>query len=153
MDLIIRRAEQVDIPVLLQIQKKAFTVQAELYDAYDIPPMIETIEDVDLTSENLVVLVGVIDGKIVGSIRVVFGDNDAEIKRLSVMDEYQGRGIGRKLLSEAEKQCKDLSRIWLFTGGQSYKNINLYKKAGYHVFKEEYWKDNFTLIYLEKIIT
>lgn len=151
MDLIIRKALLKDIPLFLQIQKKAFTVQAELYDAYDIPPMIETAGDIYLDSDNLIVLVAEINDKIVGSIRVVLGDGDAEIKRLSVMDEYQGRGIGRRLLSEAEKYCRNLPRIWLFTGGQSYGNINLYKKAGYHTFKEEHWKDNFTLIYLEKL--
>lgn len=152
MNLLIRKAEQEDIPVLLRIQKKAFIVQAELYDAYDIPPMIETEEDVNLASENLIVLVAEIEGRLVGSIRVVFGEGDAEIKRLSVIDNYQGRGIGKQLLLEAEKHCLNLSRVWLFTGGQSYSNINFYKKSGYLPFKEEPWKDNFTLIYLEKII-
>lgn len=152
MDLVIRKALKEDLPVILNIQKRAFIVQAELYDAYDIPPMIETIEDIDLSSEKLIVLVAEVDGTIVGSIRVVFGEEEAEIKRLSVIDKFQGRGIGRKLLSEAEKNCGGVSRIWLFTGGQSYENINLYKKAGYRPFKEEHWKDNFTLIYLDKIL-
>jgi ribosomal protein S18 acetylase RimI-like enzyme len=150
MDLLIRHAEQKDIPRILEIQKKAFVVQAEKYDAYDIPPMVESPGQIKLESEKIVVLVAEINGEIAGSVRVAYGTDDAEIKRLSVAEEFQKKGIGSRLMMEAEKYCEGLSRIWLFTGGQSFDNINLYKKLGYSTYKEEPWKDNFTLIYLEK---
>jgi len=150
MDLIIRRATPKDIHRILEIQKKAFIVQADKYDAYDIPPMVETADEINLNSSKLVVLVAEIDGVIAGSIRIAYGEDDAEIKRLSVADNFQKQGIGSRLMNEAEKYCDSLARIWLFTGGQSYENINLYKKLGYTSYKEEHWKDNFTLIYLEK---
>ncbi len=150
MDLKIRHAKQEDIPGILEIQKKAFVVQAEKYDAYDIPPMIETASQVKLDSDKLVVLVAELNGILVGSIRIAFGSDDAEIKRLSVSDEFQKQGIGSRLMKAAEKYCEGLSRIWLFTGGQSYGNIELYKKLGYSTYKEDPWKDDFTLIYLEK---
>lgn len=152
MEIVIRPAKKEDITKLLEIQKIAFTVQAKLYDAYDIPPMIETDAEIDLESSNLIVLVAETEGEIAGSIRIAFGDNDAEIKRLSVAEKFQKKGIGTKLLAEAEKHCVNLSRIWLFTGGQSKSNINLYKKIGFVPFKEEHWKDNFTLIYMEKYL-
>ena len=152
MEITIRYATSKDIPKLLEIQKIAFTVQAKIYDAYDISPMIETADEIDLDSSSLIVLVAEIDGEIAGSIRVVFGSNDAEIKRLSVADKFQKKGIGTKLLKEAEKHCDDLKRIWLFTGGQSKSNIDLYKKLGFIPFKEEHWKDKFTLIYMEKYL-
>ncbi|MCK5757923.1 MAG: GNAT family N-acetyltransferase [Clostridiales bacterium] len=152
MEITIRHAASKDITKLLEIQKIAFTVQAKLYDAYDIPPMIETAEQIDLNSTGLIVLVAVIDGEIAGSIRVVVGSNDAEIKRLSVAEKFQKKGIGTKLLKEAEMYCENLTRIWLFTGGQSKSNIELYKKLGFIPFKEEHWKDNFTLIYMEKYL-
>ncbi len=152
MEITIRHATSEDITKLLEIQKIAFTVQAKLYDAYDIPPMIETAEEINLSSTDLIVLVALIDGEIAGSIRVVFKGNDAEIKRLSVAEKFQKKGIGTKLLKEAEMYCENLRRIWLFTGGQSKSNIDLYKKLGFVPFKEEHWKDNFTLIYMEKYL-
>ena len=152
MEITIRHATSEDIIKLLEIQKIAFTVQAKLYDAYDIPPMIETAEEINLSSTDLIVLVALIDGEIAGSIRVVFKGNDAEIKRLSVAEKFQKKGIGTKLLKEAEMYCENLRRIWLFTGGQSKSNIDLYKKLGFVPFKEEHWKDNFTLIYMEKYL-
>ncbi len=144
MEITIRHATSEDIIKLLEIQKIAFTVQAKLYDAYDIPPMIETAEEINLSSTDLIVLVALIDGEIAGSIRVVFKGNDAE--------KFQKKGIGTKLLKEAEMYCENLRRIWLFTGGQSKSNIDLYKKLGFVPFKEEHWKDNFTLIYMEKYL-
>ncbi len=152
MKITIRHATCEDIPKILEIQKNAFTIQAELYDAYDIPPMVETAEEIDLDSTELIVLVAHNEDEIAGSIRVVFGKNDAEIKRLSVAEEFQKKGIGTKLFKEAEKYCEGLARIWLFTGGQSISNINLYKKLGFTPFKEEHWKGNFTLIYMEKYL-
>lgn len=150
MNYTIRQANSGDLARILEIQKKAFIVQAEKYDAYDIPPMVETIKDINLESEKLIVLVAELDGILAGSVRIVYGKDDAEIKRLSVADEFQRQGIGRKLMKEAEKFCGGLSRIWLFTGGQSYNNIELYKKLGYKPYKEDFWKDGFTLIYMEK---
>jgi len=152
MKIAIRQATSEDIPKILEIQKNAFTIQAELYEAYDIPPMVETAEEIDLNSTELIVLVAHNEDEIAGSIRVVFGKNDAEIKRLSVAEEFQKKGIGTKLLKEVEKYCEGLERIWLFTGGQSISTINLYKKLGFAPFKEEHWKGNFTLIYMEKYL-
>ncbi len=152
MELVIRKVLAKDIPVMLEIQKKAFLVQARMYDAYNIPPMIETEDDIDLYSDKLKILVAESEGKLIGSVRIAFGDNDAEIKRLSVADGLQNKGIGRKLLNEAEKHCAGLERIWLFTGGQSKKNISLYTKMGYAPYKEEPFKDQFTLIYMEKLL-
>jgi len=152
MNVVIREAKAEDLPEIIKIQKIAFKVQADRYDAYDIPPMVETEADIDLTSDKLVVLVAEVNGDIAGSVRVGYGDKDAEIKRLSVKEEFQKRGIGSRLMAAAEGYCNSLDRIWLFTGGQSFKTINLYKKLGFSVYKEEPWKDNFTLIYLEKEI-
>ena len=76
MDIIIRQATNNDKNKILEIQKNAFTVQAKLYNAYDIPPMIETAEEINLDSSNLIVLVAEIEGEIAGSIRVVYESND-----------------------------------------------------------------------------
>lgn len=152
MDIKIRPAIAADLEEIIRIQKKAFIVQADRYDAYDIPPMVEKPEDIKLDSSNLVVLVAEADGVIAGSVRVGYDGDEAEIKRLSVSDEFQSMGIGRKLMAVAEEKCIGLKRIWLFTGGQSYRNIEIYKKLGFSVYKEEPWKGDFTLIYLEKLI-
>ena len=104
MEVIIRKAKSEDLVEIIRIQKSAFKVQADRYDAYDIPPMIEKAEDIDLFSENLAVLVAELDGSIAGSVRIGYGEKDAEIKRLSVNDEYQNKGIGKRLIWQTK--CK-----------------------------------------------
>lgn len=150
MKLVFREAKQSDLMELLEIQKQAFMYQAEKYDAYDIPPMVETEDDINLSNPNLTVMVAEVDEKLAGSIRLLKDGDCAEIKRLSVSKDFQKRGIGRKLMNEIEKYSGELSRLWLFTGGQSYINIELYKKLGYKIIKEEPFKDDFTLVYMEK---
>jgi ribosomal protein S18 acetylase RimI-like enzyme len=150
MDIIIRNARKEDLEILLEIQKKAFLVQAEKYDAYDIPPMVEEKDDIDLQDANLTVLVAEMNGELAGSIRLLRDGTSAEIKRLSVSDKYQNMGIGTKLLYEIEKYANGVERLWLFTGGQSEKNISLYRKLGFIAYKEEPFKEEFTLIYMEK---
>ncbi|MBN1624115.1 MAG: GNAT family N-acetyltransferase [Clostridia bacterium] len=152
MDIIIRKATKEDLGILLEIQKKAFMVQALKYDAFDIPPMVEKESEIDLQNINLTVLVAEMNGKLAGSIRLLRDGTNAEIKRLSVDDNYQNMGIGRKLMCEIEKHANGVERLWLFTGGQSEKNISLYKKLGFRVYKEEPFKEEFTLIYMEKCI-
>ncbi len=152
MEIVIRKAMEEDLGALLEVQKKAFLVQAEKYDAFDIPPMVEEKKDIDLKNPNLTVLIAEIDGVIAGSIRLLKEGDGAEIKRLSVLGEYQNLGIGTKLMQEIEEFSYGVERLWLFTGGQSKKNIELYLKLGFRVFKEEPFKDNFTLVYMEKLI-
>ncbi|MFO7612597.1 MAG: GNAT family N-acetyltransferase [Clostridia bacterium] len=152
MRIIVRKAMSSDVHRLLEIQKKAFLVQALKYDAYDIPPMVEEEGDVKIDSPGWLVLVAEADGILAGSIRAEFGRDDAEIKRLSVDDSYQNMGIGSLLMHEIEKHCAGLKRIWLFTGGQSEKNIRLYEKLGYNIFREEPFKDGFTLVHMEKFL-
>ncbi|HPQ45792.1 MAG TPA: GNAT family N-acetyltransferase [Clostridia bacterium] len=152
MEILLRKAGEEDLAEILAIQKKAFLVQAQKYDAYDIPPMVEEASDIDLSDENLSVIVALVSGRIAGSIRLLRDGQSAEIKRLSVSDEWQNMGIGRRLMEEIEKHTEGISRLWLFTGGQSEKNIALYEKMGYRIYKEEPFKDEFTLVYMEKSI-
>jgi ribosomal protein S18 acetylase RimI-like enzyme len=152
MELIIRKARREDLPKMLEIQKRAFLVQAVKYNAYDIPPMVEEENEIDLQNADLTVLVAEMNGEIAGSIRLLRDGNSAEIKRLSVADKFQNMGIGRTLMCEIENYTDGLDRLWLFTGGQSEKNISLYKKLGFRAFREEPFKEKFTLIYMEKSI-
>jgi ribosomal protein S18 acetylase RimI-like enzyme len=67
-----------------------------------------------------------------------------------VHPDCQNRGIGTKLLLEAERVFPSCRRLELFTGDRSVKNIHLYKKLGYRVFKSEKPEGNVNLVFLEK---
>ncbi|MBN2853253.1 MAG: GNAT family N-acetyltransferase [Clostridia bacterium] len=151
MDITIRNAVKQDIEDILRIQKKAFAFQAKKYNDYEMPPMVETYEDVLKDIENQMVFVAVLDSKIVGSVRVIRNQDEAEIKRLAVDDDYHNNGIGHMLMDIAELQHRELKRLWLLTGSESYKSINMYKKLGYEIYKEADHKD-YKLVYLQKFL-
>ncbi len=152
MNITIRDATIEDIDSILTIQKKAYLFQAKKYDDYDMAPMIETVDEVKKVLKSHIILVAVIDEQIVGSIRLIKTGAEAEIKRLSVDDDWQGNGIGHMLMDVVELQDQSIKRLWLLTGSKSYRSINMYKKFGYKLYKEETHKD-YTLVFLEKILT
>jgi ribosomal protein S18 acetylase RimI-like enzyme len=82
-----------------------------------------------------------IDAVVVGYLR---GQNKKEEKyynivSLYVLPEYQGRGIGHKLLSLAEKRTIELGEkeIWLGVMTQNKESVDWYKRVGFEFLKEE----------------
>ncbi|MFX0133871.1 MAG: GNAT family N-acetyltransferase [Candidatus Hodarchaeota archaeon] len=137
---------------ILNLQKIAFQVQAEIYNDYTIPPLIETLEDMKNIFPQQIFLKAIIDDIIVGSVRGYKEGETCIIGRLIVHPDFQNQGIGTKLMNEIEKYFQDIKRYELFTGHKSKKNIYLYKKLGYKEFKLEPINEKLTHIYFEKNI-
>ena len=146
----IARANVKDAEEILSLQKLAYGKEAKLYDEFQIPPLVESLSQLKANFETYVFLKATVNGKIVGSVRVLRNDSTCEVARLMVHPDCQNRGIGTKLLLEAERVFPTCRRLVLFTGDRSVKNIHLYKKLGYRVFKSEKPKGNVNLVFLEK---
>ena len=71
-----------------------------------------------------------------GAFKVYQGDT-AEIKRMFVLPEYRGYGIGLKILNEIELWAteSDFTAYVLETGKKQPEAIRLYQKAGYVIIK------------------
>ena len=91
-----------------------------------------------------------IDKKIVGSVRTYKENETCYIDKLIVHPEYQSQGIGSIMMQEIENMFH-LKRYELFTGEKSKKNLYLYQKLGYKIFKKEKLSDKVKIVYLEKI--
>jgi hypothetical protein len=76
--------------------------------------------------------------------------NTCMIGRLIVHPDYQNRGIGTRLMNEIERCFDEAKRFELFTGHKSERNIALYRKLGYRIFRSEKISGNLTLVYMEK---
>jgi len=74
-----------------------------------------------------------------------------EIKNIAVHEDYQGRGIGRFLLKDAENKAKERGyrEIIIGTPDSAIKQLSIYKKAGFEEFSIK--KDFFTLNYPQPI--
>lgn len=66
-----------------------------------------------------------------------YDDQKAEIKRMYVLPEYRGKGIGLKILNELELWATELNfeECILETGKKQPEAISLYQKAGYEITK------------------
>ena len=66
-----------------------------------------------------------------------YDQNKVEIKRMFVLPDYRGKGIGLDILNELEIWASELNypECVLETGKKQPEAISLYKKAGYIVIK------------------
>jgi phosphoribosylanthranilate isomerase len=143
-------AAREDLPEILALQKLAYQGEAELNDDFDIPPLRQTLEEIEIEFRQRVFLKAVADGRIVGSVRAHLDEGVCYIARLIVHPDHQNRGIGSRLMAEVERRFVEARRFELFTSERSTRNLYLYHKLGYRDFRSEPLSDKVTLIFLEK---
>ncbi len=149
-DLTIDLAQLTDAPQILALQKLAYLSEAEILNDYTIPPLTQTLEEIEREFQTQTVLKVICDGRIIGSVRAYLRDGTCYIGRLIVHPDFQNRGIGAKLLGEIEERFSGAGRYELFTGEKSERNLYFYQKWGYHVFRKEALADKIALVFLEK---
>jgi N-acetylglutamate synthase-like GNAT family acetyltransferase len=140
-----------DLDEILALQKLAYLSEAEIYNDFSIPPLLQTLGEIRKEFNEKTFLKAVDSGKIVGSVRANMIDGTCYIGRLLVHPDYQNKGIGTALLKSIENHFKDCKRYELFTGHKSAKNLYIYQKLGYRVFREEKVTDDLNHVYLEKL--
>jgi ribosomal protein S18 acetylase RimI-like enzyme len=144
------RAVSEDAEELLKVQRVAFKNQAELYNNYDIPPLKETAGDILEQFSTNIFLKAVSEGKIVGTVRAVEINGTCNIGRLAVHPDMQNKGIGTALMNEIEKYFTP-RQYELFAGSKSDRNIRLYQKLGYRIYKtSKYGCGDIEIFHMEK---
>ncbi len=139
-----------DAAAILEIQYQAYRGEAALYGDVTLPPQAETLDELKATFATSVILKGVTEDAIVGSVRGRETNGTCHIGRLIVAPAYQGRGLGGALLAAIEKAFPRVRRFELFTGHKSLKNLGLYARRGYVEFRRQPDADGVTLVFLEK---
>jgi ribosomal protein S18 acetylase RimI-like enzyme len=126
-----------DLQHILALQKRAYESEARLYDDWNIPPLTQSLPEIKNEFGEKVFLKAVVEGEIVGSVRAQEVDGSCYIGRLVVAPRRQGQGIGTTLMREIEQLFPGAMRFELFTGFRSERNLGLYERLGYTVFKRE----------------
>ena len=147
---IIIKADKGDLSEILDLQYLAYQSEARLFDDEDIPPLKQTLVDVENEYQRGIVLkVLDEDGAIIGSVRAFCDNGTVYIGKLMVHPSKQGQGLGTKLLLEIEKQYPK-QRYELLTSTRSEKNIALYQKLGYKIFDAKQVTEELRFVYMEK---
>ena len=119
-----------DAGEVLTIQRAAFVSEAIIYGNPDMPPLTQTLAELEAELQTAKGWVARMDGRLVGAIRVREDDGLLLIGRIAIAPDRQGSGIGRTLLETAEAHS-DATEAELFTGSLSEANIRLYESCGY----------------------
>ena len=92
----------------------------------------------DSDEENYYHIMAVINENIVGIARLEFPDNGlAQLRYMAVDDDYQGHGIGRKIVEHMEQYSKDNNVHELFLNARE-NAVGFYEKSGYRVTEKSY---------------
>jgi len=148
--MIIENATVSDAEELLVLQKLAYQSEAAIYNDFSIPPLVQTLESLEEDFKSHFFLKAALDGRIIGSVRANTREGTCYIGRLIVHPHVQNRGIGTRLMDEIEKIFNGCKRFELFTGDQSKRNLRLYQKRGYRIFKTAKMTDQTNIVFLEK---
>src|SRR5690554_41482 len=104
----------------------------------------------ELNDKNAIFYIAQLENKIVGYLKINFGDSQTELKddksleieRIYVLKEFQGKKIGQILYDKAIEiaKQKDADYIWLGVWEENPRAIKFYKKNGFvefdkHIFK------------------
>ena len=140
-DLIPMLAQPADAAELLVLQRACWVPEGRRPDSWELPPLVETLDEVraSLLSWRTWVVRG--GGRLVGSVRGRTAPHDQtlwETGRLMVAPDLQARGIGRSLLAYAESAAPEATRrFWINTGARSPRNVRMYQKVGYRTVPGE----------------
>ncbi|SES04067.1 Ribosomal protein S18 acetylase RimI [Lentzea xinjiangensis] len=118
---------------VLTVQRAAYLPEARRYGAWDLPPLVETLDEIRDHLGDGTPAFGAFDGpRLVGSVRSRIDGERMEIARLAVAPDVQGGGVGRRLLrAVAEHAPTTVSVVWLLTGAESDENLRFYESAGF----------------------
>ena len=145
----ILKAQSEDLEAILQLQYTAYQSEAAIHNDYTIQPLRQTLDELIAEFHKGVILKAVLDEKIVGSVRAYADGGTVYIGKLIVHPDHQGKGLGKSLLAQIEKNFRQ-KRFELFTALKSDRNTRFYKKAGYTRLREETDEAGITFVYFEK---
>jgi ribosomal protein S18 acetylase RimI-like enzyme len=115
---------------LLEIQHRAYAVEAELIGFDGIPPLQEDLAGLMSSTEHW--LGRYVDTGLVGAVAYEFPDPDTvDITRLIVDPAHARKGYGRALLEHLD-QLEPRPVSLVSTGTANTPAVNLYKSRGYH---------------------
>jgi ribosomal protein S18 acetylase RimI-like enzyme len=138
-----------DAGEVLTIQRAAFVSEALIYGSVDMPPLTQTLAELEAELRDAYGWVARVNGRLVGAIRAREKDGLLLIGRIAIAPDQQGGGIGQALL-EAAENSSSADEAELFTGSLSEANIRLYERCGYVETERIDKGDGIQEIYLRK---
>lgn len=119
---------------VLQLQRLAYRVEAELIGSDGIPPLWETLEELRTCGEKF--LGALIEGQLIGAISWRFSADTIDIHRLVVHPAHFRRGIATALVRRALDIEPTAKRAIVQTGAHNAPAAALYLSEGFEQIEE-----------------
>ena len=140
-----------DAPALLAMQKIAFEPEARACQAWDIPPLQETVEGLREHIRMATVLKAVEGERLLGAIRGIVTGATCLIRVLVVAEQARGRGLGARLLRAIEDAHPQVGRFELTTNMIMVGNVRFYLRQGYEVVEQVQHAPTIRLAFMRKV--
>jgi hypothetical protein len=83
-----KRADITDAPEILDLQKLAYQSEAAIYGDWSIPPLTQTLEELETEFEHMTFLKECDSGRLIGSVRASIHNETCIIGRLIVHPDF-----------------------------------------------------------------
>jgi predicted GNAT family N-acyltransferase len=121
------------VPVFSTLCNAAFALRREVFVWEQKVPEEEEHDQYDLTSTHYVAIV---EGEVVGTLRLIAMPEHTKIGRVAVRQAFRGKGIARKMIDKAMADVRATGKDRFYLTAQSDK-LALYEKLGFVAFGPE----------------
>jgi ribosomal protein S18 acetylase RimI-like enzyme len=132
----------------LAVQRRAYRVEADLVGFDAIPPLHESLADLQASNETF--LGATVNGQLAGLVSWRRDRDTLDLHRLAVDPRFFRAGIGRALVRAAESAEKDARRVIVQTGAGNAPAKDLYRSEGFHEIGEREVAPGFRVTLFEK---
>ncbi len=132
----VRHATYDDIDAIMEITREGFLKYREMIGVDTVDALSETYDDVKRDIDTKIVLVAMLDGEPVGTVRVeVLPDDTAVLTRFAVKVTNQNNGIGKSIMNLVDKLMikRNVKKIYLHTGSKATPLIRFYYGRGFYI--------------------
>lgn len=151
-DLTVRPIRPDDAGEVLTLQRAAFVQEALIYGTPEMPPLTQTLEEVESELHENIGCVALDGPRMVGAVRARLDGSLLLVGRIAIAPDRAGEGIGTTLLAAVERRGAEAgaTEAELFTGSLSEANLRLYEREGYVETERVQGDDGTEQVFLRK---
>nr|WP_106815219.1 GNAT family N-acetyltransferase [Microbacterium timonense] len=154
-DVTVRPIRPEDAGEVMTLQRAAFVQEALIYGSPEMPPLTQTLEEVESELQENIGCVALDGARMVGAVRARLDGELLLVGRIAIAPDRAGEGIGTTLLAAVERRGAEAgaTEAELFTGSLSEANLRLYEREGYVETQRVPGDDGTEQVFLRKPLT
>lgn len=122
------------VPVFSTLCNAAFALRREVFVWEQKVPEAEENDSYDVTATHFV---AILEGEVVGTLRLIDLPEHVKIGRVAVRQSFRGRGIARQMIASAMAHARSIGRERFYLTAQSDK-LGFYQSMGFVAFGPEF---------------